>query len=187
MTDDTSIGEELASKSVGKPLIGGPFLLTTAQNQSFTDQDLLGRWTLMYFGFTHCPDICPEELDKMGVAVDMIGGEEVLPIFISVDPARDSVEQVRKYITGQSGLYVCTARVWIPSLALFNWTSTDHVHLDFHPRMIGLTGDYDSIKQACKSYRVYFSTPPDAKPTDDYLVDHRSVSLSLGVQMETKG
>lgn len=44
---------------------------------------------------------------------------------------------------------------------------------DFHPRMVGLTGDFDSVKRACKSYRVYFSTPPDAKATDDYLVDHR--------------
>jgi len=55
----------------------------------------------MYFGFTHCPDICPEELDKMGAAVDMLGKEEVMPVFISVDPARDSVEQVSKYISGQ--------------------------------------------------------------------------------------
>ena len=96
------IGEELVSKSIGRPSIGGPFLLTTSQNQPFTDQDLLGKWSLMYFGFTHCPDICPEELDKMGAAVDMIGGEEVLPVFISVDPARDSVEQVRKYVAGES-------------------------------------------------------------------------------------
>jgi len=49
---------------------------------------------------------------------------------------------------------------------------------DFHPRMIGLTGDYESVKRACKSYRVYFSTPPDAKPTEDYLVDHRYVTFS---------
>lgn len=96
-------GEELMSKSIGKPSIGGPFLLKTSQNTPFTDQDLLGKWTLMYFGFTHCPDICPEELDKMGTAVDMVGGEEVLPVFVSVDPARDSVEQVRKYIAGELG------------------------------------------------------------------------------------
>lgn len=47
------------------------------------------------------------------------------------------------------------------------------IQADFHPRMVGLTGDFDSVKRACKSYRVYFSTPPDAKATDDYLVDHR--------------
>lgn len=82
----------------------------------------------------------------MGEAVELIdkdqGRPSVLPVFFSVDPARDDVPQVKRYLT------------------------------EFHPRMVGLTGDYDSIKRACKSYRVYFSTPPDAKPTDDYLVDH---------------
>lgn len=66
----------------------------------------------------------------------------VQPIFISVDPARDSVAQVKRYVA------------------------------DFHPRLVGLTGDYDAVKAACRAYRVYFSTPPSAKATDDYLVDH---------------
>jgi cytochrome oxidase Cu insertion factor (SCO1/SenC/PrrC family) len=64
----------------------------------------LGKWTLIYFGFTHCPDICPEELDKMGEAVEMIDkerSERVTPIFVSVDPARDPVPQVAKYIKGE--------------------------------------------------------------------------------------
>ena len=69
-------------------------------------------------------------------------GPIVQPIFISVDPARDSVAQVRRYVS------------------------------EFHPRLIGLTGDYNEVKKTCKSYRVYFSTPPNAQPTDDYLVDH---------------
>ncbi|OCF34716.1 hypothetical protein I317_03791 [Kwoniella heveanensis CBS 569] len=138
---------ELASKSIGKPQIGGPFQLTSAQDgRIFTEKDLLGKWTLIYFGFTHCPDICPEELDKMGDAIDMvdkkIGKEGVMPVFITVDPARDSLPQVKKYIR------------------------------EFHPRMIGLVGDYEAVKNTCKKYRVYFSTPPDATATDDYLVDH---------------
>jgi protein SCO1/2 len=64
----------------------------------------LGNWTLIYFGFTNCPDICPEELDKMGEAVKMVDGsrkERVLPVFISVDPARDGVKEVKKYILGE--------------------------------------------------------------------------------------
>jgi protein SCO1/2 len=64
------------------------------------------------------------------------------PIFISVDPARDSISQMKTYLA------------------------------DFHPRIIGLTGDYATVKSACKAYRVYFSTPPDADPKGDYLVDH---------------
>lgn len=97
--------EELITQRFGKPSIGGPFTLTDANGQPFTEKELLGKWTLIYFGFTHCPDICPEELDKMGEAVDKIqgfGGENsVLPLFISVDPARDSVAQVKKYIQGE--------------------------------------------------------------------------------------
>ena len=94
----------MISKSVGKPQIGGPFALTSHTNETFTEQDLLGKWTLIYFGFTHCPDICPEELDKMGEAVEMIDrerSERVTPIFVSVDPARDPVPQVAKYIKGE--------------------------------------------------------------------------------------
>jgi len=99
--------QELLSKSIGKPSIGGPFNLTTQDFQSFTEKDLLGNWTLIYFGFTNCPDICPEELDKMGQAVEMVDAarkERVLPMFISVDPARDGVKEVKKYIMGESPL-----------------------------------------------------------------------------------
>jgi len=77
--------------------------LTTQDFQPFTEKDLLGNWTLIYFGFTNCPDICPEELDKMGQAVEMVDAvrkERVLPMFISVDPARDGVKEVKKYIMG---------------------------------------------------------------------------------------
>ncbi|KAK1927487.1 h-sco1 [Papiliotrema laurentii] len=138
--------EESANQKVGRPSIGGPFSLLDQEGRPFTEQNLRGKWTLLYFGFTHCPDICPEELDKMGEAVELIekhaGEGAVTPVFFSVDPARDDVPQVKRYLQ------------------------------EFHPRMVGLTGDYDSVKQACKSYRVYFSTPQNAKPTDDYLVDH---------------
>lgn len=73
---------------------------------------------------------------------DKAYGPIVQPIFISVDPARDTVPQVARYVA------------------------------DFHPRLVGLTGTYAAAKAACKAYRVYFSTPPDAQPGDDYLVDH---------------
>ena len=69
-------------------------------------------------------------------------GSIVQPIFISVDPARDTLPQVARYVS------------------------------EFHPRLVGLTGAYAAVKATCKAYRVYFSTPPDAAPTDDYLVDH---------------
>lgn len=110
-----------------------------------THNDIVGAFSLIYFGFTNCPDICPEELDKMSDVVESIDatdGPIVNPIFISCDPARDTVPLVSRYVA------------------------------DFHPRLVGLTGTYEAIKTACKSYRVYFSTPPNADPAGDYLVDH---------------
>ncbi|CCA68493.1 probable SCO1-involved in stabilization of Cox1p and Cox2p [Serendipita indica DSM 11827] len=138
--------QELKKARYGKAFVGGPFELVNAQTKTpFTQDNLLGHWSLIYFGFTNCPDVCPEELDKMTEVVDRIEKEhdiKVQPIFISCDPARDTSDQLEKYLA------------------------------DFHPRMIGLTGTYEQVKAACKSYRVYFSTPPNAKPGDDYLVDH---------------
>ncbi|KZV62549.1 SCO1 protein [Peniophora sp. CONT] len=137
--------EERQSRSVGRANIGGPFEMTTHEGKVFNERDLLGKWSLIYFGFTNCPDICPEELDKMTDAINILDkkyGPIMQPIFISVDPARDTIPQMARYVG------------------------------DFHPRMIGLTGSYETAKKVCKAYRVYFSTPPNTKATDDYLVDH---------------
>ncbi|BGP54781.1 Cu-binding protein [Rhodotorula sphaerocarpa] len=136
---------ETAAARVGRPKIGGPFQLTDQDGNTFGDKDLLGKWSMVYFGFTNCPDICPEELDKMTVVVDSVSGShktDILPVFITCDPARDDVKAVKTYVK------------------------------DFHPSLVGLTGTYEDIKKTCKAYRVYFSTPPNTKPGDDYLVDH---------------
>ncbi|KAK7694452.1 hypothetical protein QCA50_001638 [Cerrena zonata] len=109
--------KELEDKQTGRPNVGGPFTLTTHEGTTFTEKDLLGKWSLIYFGFTNCPDICPEELDKMSDAVERLEkeyGPIVQPIFVSVDPARDPVQQIKRYVA------------------------------DFHPRLIGLTGDYQT-------------------------------------------
>lgn len=97
--------EERASKSVGKVKIGGPFQLINAHNgQPFTEKDLLGKFSLIYFGFTNCPDICPEELDKMCVVINRLAEDKsishipIQPLFISVDPNRDSPEAIAKYL-----------------------------------------------------------------------------------------
>ena len=65
--------KEMESRSVGRAHVGGPFEMTTHDGKPFTDKDLLGKWSLVYFGFTNCPDICPEELDKMSAAVTDLG------------------------------------------------------------------------------------------------------------------
>ncbi|KAK5636245.1 hypothetical protein RRF57_011957 [Xylaria bambusicola] len=134
-----------ASKGVGKPKVGGDFNLIDHEGKPFSSANLKGRYSLVYFGFTHCPDICPEELDKMAQMFDLVEAQApgaVVPVFITCDPARDDPKVLKSYLA------------------------------EFHPKFIGLTGTYDEIKDVCKAYRVYFSTPKDVKPGQDYLVDH---------------
>lgn len=144
--------EKLATKSVvvGNAAIGGPFELVDTSGRPFTDKDLLGEFALMYFGFTFCPDVCPEELEKIAAAADAIEkstGRQVQLVFLSVDPERDGVEQVREYVR------------------------------EFHPRMIGLTGSLDKTKAAAAGYRVYYNKTNDAG--DDYLVDHSIITYLI--------
>lgn len=143
------IQKEVESKrSMGKPLIGGNFTLVDTENNTFTEQNLKNpdkKFSIIYFGFTHCPDVCPDELDKLGEMLDELKSKdniELQPIFITCDPARDTPDIVKLYLS------------------------------DFHPSIVGLTGTYEAVKNVCKKYRVYFSTPPDVKPGQDYLVDH---------------
>ena len=127
-------------------VIGGPFSLTASDGRRVTDQDFRGRWMLIYFGFTFCPDVCPTELAVMAAALDALGddGSDVQPILITLDPERDTVEVLRDYVAA------------------------------FHPRLIGLTGTLAEIQAVAGAYRVFFQkTEPDA--AGDYLVDHSSV------------
>ncbi|KAH6852718.1 SCO1/SenC-domain-containing protein [Alternaria alternata] len=133
------------TKGIGKPKVGGPFHLVDHNGKPFSNEDMLGKYSLVYFGFTHCPDICPDELDKMALMYDKVVaecGNVLLPIMITCDPARDSPSVLKEYLA------------------------------EFHPDFIGLTGNHEQIKDTCKAYRVYFSTPKDTKPGQDYLVDH---------------
>ncbi|KAK9153977.1 hypothetical protein Sjap_001457 [Stephania japonica] len=141
--------------SVGKAAIGGPFNLVNDEGKPVTEKDFLGKWTLIYFGFTHCPDICPDELIKLAAAIDKIkekSGFEVVPVFISVDPERDTVEQVHDYVK------------------------------EFHPRLIGLTGAAEEIKKVARAYRVYYMKTEEEG--SDYLVDHSIIMYLMGPDME---
>jgi cytochrome oxidase Cu insertion factor (SCO1/SenC/PrrC family) len=143
-----------ANKGIGKPLVGGAFHLTDHNGKEFTQEDLKGKYSLVYFGFTHCPDICPEELDKMAGMIDQVKekhGEGVMRnVFISCDPARDTPEVIRRYLA------------------------------EFHEDILGMTGTWQEVKDVCKAYRVYFSTPADVKPGQDYLVDHSIYFYLMG-------
>jgi len=133
--------------SIGKAAVGGPFTLTDHTGRRVTDQDFRGKYMLVYFGFTFCPDVCPTGLQVMAAALDQLGpkAEEIIPIFISVDPERDTPEQLAQYV---------------PS---------------FHSRLIGLTGSPEEIQSVAKAYRVYFRKVKDEKSTAEYTIDHTSI------------
>ncbi|MQM14402.1 hypothetical protein Taro_047338, partial [Colocasia esculenta] len=141
--------------SVGTAAIGGPFKLVNHDGKTVTEKDFLGKWTLIYFGFTHCPDICPDELQKLAAAIDKIktiAGIEIVPVFISVDPERDTVEQINDYVK------------------------------EFHLKLIGLTGTPESIRQVARAYRVYYMKTEEEG--SDYLVDHSIVMYLMNPKME---
>ncbi len=104
----------------------GPFSLVDHTGQAVTEKDFLGKFMLVYFGYTHCPDLCPIDLQVMVQAIDILGeqNEKVQPIFITVDPERDTVEVMADYVRR------------------------------FHPRLIGLTGTREQVAAATKTYRV---------------------------------
>jgi protein SCO1/2 len=131
--------------------LGGPFRLTDHTGRAVTEQDFAGRWLLVYFGYTFCPDVCPTELGAMADALDLLGpeGERVTPVFITIDPERDTPEALADYVSR------------------------------FHPRMVGLTGSAEQVAEAARRYRVYFARARSADHTD-YLMDHSSFVYLVG-------
>ncbi|QFT58288.1 SCO1/SenC family protein [Sulfitobacter sp. THAF37] len=126
--------------------IGGPFELVNARGETVTDKDVVTEPTLIYFGYTFCPDVCPLDVDRNAQAVEILEdrGKMVTPVFISIDPARDTPDVVGEFAEAM------------------------------HPRMIGLTGSDTQVKQASQAYRTYYKAHPPEDGT--YLVDHSTFS-----------
>lgn len=126
--------------------IGGPFRLSAADGREVTDADFRGRWMLVYFGYTNCPDACPTALQDIANALDSLGPEakrKVAVVFITVDPERDTPAVMRDYVTA------------------------------FAAPITGLSGTPEQIAAAAKAYRVYYAKHP--KADGGYDMDHSSV------------
>lgn len=139
------------SERIGVPKLGGPFELVDRKGIVRTDADLKGQYLLIYFGFSNCPDICPQEMEKQTQAIELLDAEcgpVATPVFISIDPKRDTVKVVDEYCK------------------------------EWHPRIVGLTGTPEQVKQVSRAYRVYYMA--NTSDEKDYLIDHSIIHYFMG-------
>jgi cytochrome oxidase Cu insertion factor (SCO1/SenC/PrrC family) len=124
--------------------IGGTFALVDHTGKPRTDADFRGKLLLIYFGYSYCPDVCPTDLQQIGLAIAALGrdGEAVHALFITLDPERDSVAHLAEYVPL------------------------------FHPRLIGLRGSAEETRKVADAYKVYYAKYPPGSP--DYVIDHSS-------------
>jgi protein SCO1/2 len=138
----------------GSSQIGGPFDLVDHTGKKFTEANLLGHYSVIYFGYTFCPDICPTELQTLSAALDLLPPEilaKVQPLFITVDPERDTVDVMARYVKA------------------------------FHPKLTGLTGTKDEINIARKAYLIYAAkAQQQGSGGKNYLMDHVSLIYVMG-------
>jgi protein SCO1/2 len=132
--------------------IGGPFQLVDQNGKTVTDADLKGKWSLIYFGYTHCPDACPTALNDISIALSELGPkrDEVRAVFITIDPERDTPQVLKNYVTA------------------------------FDAPILALTGTPEQVAQAAKAYRVYYAKHAEAD--GDYSMDHSSVIYVMNPQ-----
>lgn len=139
-------------QSSGVALVGGPFSLTNQDGRRVTEKDFLGKYMLVFFGYTFCPDVCPTELQVMTAALDQLGPEadRIQPVFVTIDPERDTPQVLKPYVE------------------------------NFGPRLTGLTGTPDEVASIAKAYRVYYAKAGNSAAGSDYLMDHSSIIYLMG-------
>jgi protein SCO1 len=132
--------------------VGGPFTLEDGRGQIVTDRDFRGKYMLVYFGYTHCADVCPTTLSAIAAALSLLGpkADRVVPIFVTVDPARDTPSVMRRY----------TAR--------------------FSRQLVGLTGTAAEIARVAAQYHVYYAKHFIGPGSGDYSMDHSSAVYLMG-------
>jgi protein SCO1/2 len=131
---------------------GGSFSLVAQDGRRVTEHDLSGRFALITFGYTHCPDVCPTDLLAMAQALQALGpaGERIQPVFVTVDPARDTPAVLAEYVAS------------------------------FHPRLLGLSGTEAEVAAAAKAWKVHRRKVLPSPGAQDYLVDHGSLIYLMG-------
>ena len=131
----------------GTALVGGPFTMVNQKGETVTEKSFAGKYMLVFFGYTFCPDVCPTELQVMSEALTQMGpaADDVVPVFVTIDPERDTQEMVAQYVE------------------------------NFHPRLVGLTGTKEQVAAMAAAYRVFYSKVDNAKRPADYLMDHSSI------------
>lgn len=145
-SDDQFAGCRAGAIAGGSDQFGGPFELVNAQGETVTDQDVITEPTLIYFGYTFCPDVCPLDTVRNADAIDALRdmGQSATPVFITIDPARDTPEVVGDFA------------------------------YNVHEKMIGLTGSEEQIKAVSQAYKTYYKAHP--AEDEFYLVDHSTFS-----------
>ncbi|HSE78503.1 MAG TPA: SCO family protein [Alphaproteobacteria bacterium] len=139
--------QQAEAPGIGTALIGGPFALTDQNGARRLDAEFRGKLMLVFFGYTYCPDICPLSLQLVSDVLDALGSDagKVAPIFITVDPRRDTASALKNYLA------------------------------NFSPQIVGLTGTEEEIAAVAKAYRAYFKLNGDPAKDEGYLVDHTTL------------
>jgi cytochrome oxidase Cu insertion factor (SCO1/SenC/PrrC family) len=142
----------------GQEPIGGPFELIDHTGARRTDADYRGKLALIYFGYTYCPDVCPTDLQAMASVLDLLGddGHAVQPLFITIDPERDTPEHLAAYVS------------------------------QFHPRLVGLSGDADAIRRVALAYKVHYAKVV-LPGLSDYAMDHSAFIYLVNADGEYLG
>ena len=144
-----------ASAPLAGAAIGGPFELTDSHGKTVRWSDFAGRYRIVYFGYTYCPDACPTDVARFSQGLQKFEashpalGAKVQPIFISVDPERDTPKVVGEFVA------------------------------NFHPRLIGLTGTPDQVRAAARAFKVFYEKG-EAAPGGGYMVNHSTVAYLFG-------
>ena len=136
----------------GTALVGGPFSLIDQDGRRVTEKDFLGKYMLVFFGYTYCPDVCPTELQVMTAALEQMGPEaaRIQPVFVSIDPARDTPAVLKAYVG------------------------------NFGAHLVGLTGTPEEVANIARAYRVYYAKAGNGSSSTDYLMDHSSIIYLMG-------